>query len=84
MFLNGDDPTVQQQLEGANTQTLKQIIGKHTLVFVDEAQRIKNIGLTLKLITDQFKNVQLLVSGSSALELASEVNEPLTGRKWEY
>ena len=84
LFLNGDDPTVQQQLEGANTQTLKQIIGKHTLVFIDEAQRIKNIGLTLKLITDQLKNVQLLVSGSSALELASEVNEPLTGRKWEY
>ena len=84
LFLNGDDPTTQQQLEGANTQTLKQIIAKHTLVFLDEAQRIKNIGLTLKLITDQFKNVQLLVSGSSALELASEVNEPLTGRKWEY
>jgi len=84
LFLNGDDPTVQQQIEGANTQTLKQIIGKYTLVFIDEAQRIKNIGLTLKLITDQLKNVQLLVSGSSALELASEVNEPLTGRKWEY
>lgn len=84
IFLNGDDPIVQQQLEGANTQTLKQIIGKQKLVFIDEAQRIRNIGLTLKLITDQFKDVQLLVSGSSALELASEVNEPLTGRKWEY
>jgi predicted AAA+ superfamily ATPase len=84
LFLNGDDPSVQQQLEGANTQQLKQIIGKHKLVFVDEAQRIKNIGLTLKLITDQFKKVQLLVSGSSALEIASEINEPLTGRKWEH
>src|SRR5580658_6420741 len=78
LFLNGDDPTVKEQLEGSNTQRLKQIIGKHTLVFIDEAQRIKNIGLTLKLITDHFKKVQLLVSGSSALELASEVNEPLT------
>jgi uncharacterized protein len=84
LFLNGDDPSVQQQLEGANTQTLKQLIGKYTLVFIDEAQRIKNIGITLKLITDVLKNVQLLVSGSSALELASEINEPLTGRKWEY
>ncbi len=84
LFLNGDDPVVQQQLEGANTQTLKQIIAKHKLVFLDEAQRIKNAGLTLKLITDQFKNVQLLVSGSSALELANKINEPLTGRKWEY
>ena len=84
LLLNGDDPYVQQQLENANTQTLKQLIGKHRLVFIDEAQRIKHIGLTLKLITDQFTNVQLLVSGSSALELSSEVNEPLTGRKWEY
>lgn len=84
LFLNGDDPIVKQQLEGANTQTLKQIIAGYTLIFVDEAQRIKNIGLTLKLILDQFKHVQLLVSGSSALELANEVNEPLTGRKWEY
>jgi hypothetical protein len=84
LFLNGDDSNVQHQIENANTQSLKQIIGKHTLVFIDEAQRIKNIGIKLKLITDQMKNVQLLVSGSSALELASKMNEPLTGRKWEY
>lgn len=84
LFLNGDDSNFQHQIENANTQSLKQIIGKHTLVFIDEAQRIKNIGIKLKLITDQMKNVQLLVSGSSALELASEMNEPLTGRKWEY
>ena len=84
LFLNGDDSNVQHQIENANTQSLKQIIGKHTLVFIDEAQRINNIGIKLKLITDQMKNVQLLVSGSSALELASKMNEPLTGRKWEY
>jgi hypothetical protein len=53
-------------------------------VFIDEAQRIENIGLTLKLMTDQFKNVQLLVSGSSAFELKNLTNEPLTGRKWQY
>ncbi len=84
LFLKGDDPAVQSQLEGANTETLKQMIGKHKLVFIDEAQRIRNIGLTLKLITDQFKKVQVLVSGSSSFELTSEINEPLTGRKWEY
>lgn len=84
LFLNADDPLIRQQLEGANTETLKRIVGTYEVVFVDEAQRIKNIGLTLKLITDQFPSVQLLVSGSSSLELASEINEPLTGRKWEY
>jgi len=84
LFLNCDDPIVRQQLEKANTEELKHILGKSKLVFIDEAQRVKNIGLTLKLITDIFKNVQLLVSGSSALDLMSEISEPLTGRKWEY
>ncbi|WP_396602544.1 ATP-binding protein [Algibacter sp. R77976] len=84
LFLNGDDPTVRTILKSANTEQLKSIIGEHTILFIDEAQRIENIGLTLKIITDQFKNVQLLVSGSSAFELKNLVNEPLTGRKWQY
>jgi hypothetical protein len=84
IVLNCDDPFVSNRLQGINTEQLRSIIGSHDLVFIDEAQRVKNIGLTLKLITDQFKGVQLLVSGSSSLEIASEINEPLTGRKWEY
>ncbi len=60
------------------------LLNGHQLVFIDEAQRVKNSGLTLKIIVDRIKNVQLLVSGSSALEIANEINEPLTGRKWEY
>jgi len=75
---------VKSQLEIVNAETLRQIIGKNRIVFIDEAQRIKNIGLVLKIIIDQIKPTQLLVSGSSALELANEINEPLTGRKWEY
>ncbi len=84
LFLDADDPTVRVMLANANTEQLRQIIGTHKVVFIDEAQRIKNIGLTLKIITDQLKNVQLLVSGSSSLELTNQINEPLTGRKWEY
>ncbi|WP_127140149.1 ATP-binding protein [Flagellimonas marinaquae] len=84
LFLNGDDSTVRTLLTNANTEELKQIIGNNTTVFIDEAQRIENIGITLKLITDQFKNVQLLVSRSSAFELNNQTSEPLTGRKWEY
>jgi predicted AAA+ superfamily ATPase len=84
LLLDCDDFLVREKLENANTESLKQIIGKHKTVFIDEAQRVKNIGLTLKIITDRIKNVMLLVSGSSALELANEINEPLTGRKWEY
>ncbi len=84
LFLNGDDPAIREMLDGVTTSKLKSIIGSHDIVFIDEAQRIADIGITLKLITDQFKNVQLLVSGSSALEINNKTQEPLTGRKFEY
>jgi predicted AAA+ superfamily ATPase len=84
LYLTCDDPEVRVQLENANEQRLRQIIGDHHTIFIDEAQRVKNIGLTLKLIIDRIPGIQLLVSGSSFLELTSEINEPLTGRKWEY
>lgn len=84
MFFDGDDPTVRRILKEPSTEKLRQLIGKSKIVFVDEAQRIEGIGLTLKIITDQFKDIQLWISGSSSFTLAHELNEPLTGRKWEY
>ena len=84
LFLDADDPTVRNLLTNPNTETLKNIIGNQTIIFIDEAQRIENIGLTLKIITDQFKQVQLFVSGSSAFDMKNSLNEPLTGRKWEF
>ena len=84
LFLNGDDPDIRVMLEGIGTSKLQTIIGNNDIVYIDEAQRISDIGITLKLITDQFKHVQLLVSGSSALELNNHTQEPLTGRKFEY
>lgn len=67
-----------------NLERLKNIIGKAKTVIIDEAQRIPNIGLALKLITDNLPEVQLIVTGSSSLEISDLTNEPLTGRKWEY
>ncbi|MEI6407844.1 MAG: ATP-binding protein [Bacteroidota bacterium] len=84
LFLNADEAEVPALLENANEQRLRQIIGKKTIVFIDEAQRIRNIGLTLKIIIDQIPGIRVLVSGSSSLDLASEISEPLTGRKWEF
>lgn len=84
LFLDGDDPSIRNILTNPNTEEIRSIIGNHKIVFIDEAQRIENIGLTLKIITDQFKHVQLFVSGSSAFELSNRTNEPLTGRKWEF
>ncbi len=83
-FFDGDDPTIRSLLNTPNTETIGRLIGKSKVVFIDEAQRIQGIGLTLKIITDQFKDVQLWISGSSSFTLAQELNEPLTGRKWEY
>src|SRR6056297_3596238 len=84
LFLDGDNPKVRSLLDNPNTEEIKNIIGKHKLVFIDEAQRIPGIGLTMKIITDQFKEVQLFTSGSSSFDLSNKINEPLTGRKWEY
>ncbi len=84
LMLNCDEPEVRALLENTNLQTLKNVIGKHTVVLIDEAQRVKNIGLTLKIIIDALPGVQLLVTGSSSLDLSNKLNEPLTGRKLEY
>jgi len=84
LFLDADDPTVRNLLINPNTEQIKSLIGKHKIIFIDEAQRISGIGLSLKIITDQFKDCQLLVSGSSSFDLTKTLNEPLTGRKWEY
>ena len=84
LYLNCDDNDVKKALTEVTINQLKRIIGNHEVVMIDEAQRVKNIGLTLKLITDQLKKVQLIVTGSSSLDLANMVNEPLTGRKFEY
>jgi hypothetical protein len=83
-FFDGDDPTVRSTLDTPNTEKIRSLIGNKKVVFIDEAQRINGIGLTLKIITDQFKDVQLWISGSSSFSLFNELSEPLTGRKWEY
>ncbi len=84
IWLDGDEPDIREQLSGATSTFLKSLIGQHKIVVIDEAQRIKNIGLTMKLITDKIPETQLIVSGSSAFGLANKINEPLTGRKFEY
>jgi predicted AAA+ superfamily ATPase len=84
IYLNCDEPLVQSILAEVNLASWKHIIGNNRIIFIDEAQRIKNVGIKLKLITDNFKGVQLVVTGSSSFELANEINEPLTGRVREY
>lgn len=84
LWLNGDELDVQALFATISATRLRAIFGKKKIIVIDEAQRISDIGLRLKLITDQIPEVQLIATGSSALELANKVNEPLTGRKWEF
>ena len=84
LWMSGDEPDVRGLFENITSTRLKAIIGNARLVVIDEAQRITDIGIKLKLITDQMPEVQLLASGSSSFDLANKINEPLTGRKWEY
>ena len=84
MWLNGDDWDVRQLLADMTSTRIKALIGANHWVVIDEAQRIPDIGLRLKLITDQVPGVQVVATGSSSFQLASQVNEPLTGRKREF
>jgi len=84
LLLNGGDADVRLQLSNPSSTYLKQIIGKNTRLIIDEAQRIENIGLTLKILHDELPQVKTIATGSSAFELPNKINEPLTGRKWEF
>ncbi len=84
LWWNGDETDVRSMLEKPTSSQLKKLIGKNKFLVIDEAQRIENIGLCLKLIADNIEGVKVFASGSSAIELANKINEPLTGRKWAF
>lgn len=84
LWLNGDEMDVQSLFANSSASRFRAIFGTKKTIVVDEAQRITDIGLRLKLIADQIPEVQLIATGSSSFELANQINEPLTGRKWEY
>jgi predicted AAA+ superfamily ATPase len=84
LWLNADETDTIALLENTSSSRLKAIFAGKKIIVIDEAQRISDVGLKLKLITDEIPDIQLIATGSSAFELANKVNEPLTGRKWEY
>ncbi len=84
LFFNGDEADTNDIFDGPTIAKLKGIIRDFQNVFFDEAQKIHNIGTVMKLIVDNFKDVQVIASGSSSFELMNNLNEPLTGRKYEF
>ncbi|TAE17664.1 MAG: ATP-binding protein [Bacteroidetes bacterium] len=84
LFLNCDELDVKRSLELGTLAALKSIIGTYSLIVIDEAQRVENIGIIAKLLVDNFKEKQFIITGSSALEIADKIFEPLTGRQLQY
>lgn len=82
LYVAGDDLIAQQYLGSQSIERLKSFIGEHQYLFIDEAQYVKQIGLNLKLIVDHIPHVAIVASGSSSFELASQIGEPLTGRRY--
>ena len=84
-YLNCDEGDIQKAFSEADTSvSLKRIVGDAKLVVLDEAQRIRNIGLKLKLLVDNFPGQQIVATGSSSFDLSNEIKEPLTGRSREF
>ena len=84
LFLNCDEPQTVSLLTNRNLRDVQALVGNSKFVIIDEAQKVDNIGLTLKLMVDNIPDIQIIATGSSAFELRNKLNEPLTGRKFEY
>ena len=82
--INGDNTDVQTMFVNVDEAKMKILIGNNDFLFVDEAQKIENIGNMLKIVAEKFQDVRTIVTGSSAFQLAEAVNESLTGRKREF
>ncbi len=84
LYLQGDDPKDALLLEHRSSDELSSLVSGYDLIVIDEAQRVKDIGTTLKLIADNVKDVRVIASGSSSFELANKLSEPLTGRNRKF
>jgi predicted AAA+ superfamily ATPase len=83
LWLNGDEPDTQLLLENITTNRLKALVGNNKILVIDEAQMIHNIGLLIKRMVDNYPEIQVIASGSSAFELADKTKESMMGRKLE-
>ena len=83
LWWNGDEPDIREDVRNATSSYLKSQLNNVHLLVIDEAQRIENIGITLKLLHESIPSLKVIASGSSSFDLANTLNEPLTGRKIE-
>lgn len=82
--INADERKYQEVLSSQDLNQLQRLVAGYDLLFIDEAQRIPNVGLNLKILHDNIQELKIIVTGSSSLELANKISEPLTGRTWTF
>jgi predicted AAA+ superfamily ATPase len=82
--INGDFKTHSDVLSSRDPDKLRLVVAGYDFLFIDEAQRIPDIGINLKILHDNFPELRILVTGSSSIDLAKQVHEPLTGRTWTF
>ncbi|MEZ4710628.1 MAG: ATP-binding protein [Caldilineaceae bacterium] len=80
-FVNADELLYREALASQNRQQLDEVLADAEILFIDEAQRVSDIGLNLKILIDNHPDVTILATGSASFELANKIDEPLTGRK---
>jgi predicted AAA+ superfamily ATPase len=84
LWLYGDQPQTQAFFEDLSETRIRTLVGDKKIIMIDEAQMVSDIGIKLKLLTDYLDGIKVIATGSSSFDLANKINEPLTGRKWEY
>lgn len=84
LSINADQIKYRDVLSSADLNQLKRLVAGYDLLFIDEAQRVSNIGLNLKILHDNLPWLKIIATGSSSFELANKISEPLTGRIWTY
>lgn len=84
LYLNCDELKTRHDLAPISLVNLEQVIGSAKRIVIDEAQRVENIGLTLKILIDAHPELDIMATGSSSFDLANKIKEPLTGRSVEF
>lgn len=84
LALNGEDINVHNKLSVRSVENYRQILGSCRLLYIDEAQKIPEIGLKLKLMVDEIEGLKVIISGSSSFDVYKDAGEPLTGRKYSF
>jgi len=84
LTLNGEDINVHSKLAIRSIENYKQLLGSYKFLYIDEAQKIPEIGLKLKLMIDEIEGLKIIISGSSSFDIHNNAGEPLTGRKYSF